>query len=164
MWDHLLLRTPKEIASTVCSSVLTIMQDRVQPPHAGAPNATNSTSTNPSTAPQPTGTTSSSADHPGSLEAQQAATAAALSGPESVPSDCQLALALSLLGARPGSVSQRFAMLSAVARAWPDDPVGVLSCMLLEDVVLAPGEAVMIPAGCPHAYVCGECLSTAGCT
>lgn len=26
MWDHLLLRTPGEIASTVCSSVLTLMQ------------------------------------------------------------------------------------------------------------------------------------------
>lgn len=26
MWDHLLLRTPGEIASTVCSSVMTLMQ------------------------------------------------------------------------------------------------------------------------------------------
>lgn len=76
-------------------------------------------------------------------------------GPENVPSECELALALSLLGSKPGSTSQRFSMLSAVRRAWPDDPVGVLGCMMLEDVVLAPGEAVMIPAGCPHAYVCG---------
>jgi mannose-6-phosphate isomerase class I len=80
-------------------------------------------------------------------------------GPENVPSECELALALSLLGSKPGSTSQRFAMLSAVRRAWPDDPVGVLGCMMLEDVVLAPGEAVMIPAGCPHAYGCGGCAS-----
>lgn len=48
-------------------------------------------------------------------------------------------------------------MLSAAASAWPDDPVGLLSLMLLEDVVLGPGDAAIIPAGCPHAYICGEC-------
>jgi hypothetical protein len=47
-------------------------------------------------------------------------------------------------------------MLSAAARAWPEDPVGVLGLMLLEDVVLGPGEAAVIPAGCPHAYICGK--------
>lgn len=90
------------------------------------------------------------------MEAQQAATAAALSGPSYVAKDCELAIALSVLGCKPGTLSQRHAMLSAAVRAWPDDPVGVLGLMLLEDVVLGPGEAAIIPAGCPHAYVCGE--------
>lgn len=71
MWDHLLLRTPKEIASTACSSVLTIMQDKAQFPRSAAADRPSSSSA------QPTGTTSSSA---GTMETQQAATAAALSG------------------------------------------------------------------------------------
>lgn len=61
-----------------------------------------------------------------------------------------------MLGCKPGSDSGRYAMLSAARIAWPDDPVGLLGLMLLEDVVLGPGEAVIIPAGCPHAYICGE--------
>lgn len=149
MWDHLLLRTPKEIASTVCSAIMTIMQDKCQAPQHPPGEA-------PATAAQPTGTVSSSAQHPNSMEARQAATAAALSGPDSVPKDCDLAIALSVLGSKPGTLSQRFAMLSAARKEWPDDPEGVLALMLLEDVVLAPGEAVIIPAGCPHAYICGK--------
>jgi mannose-6-phosphate isomerase class I len=34
----------------------------------------------------------------------------------------------------------------------------VLALLLLEDVVLGPGEAALIPSGCPHAYISGECL------
>jgi len=149
MWDHLLLRTPQHIASTVCSAVLNLMQDKGQAPHH-PPGHT------PPAPAQPTGTTTSAGQHPDSMEAQQAATAAALSGPDNVAKDCDLAVALSVLGSKPGGWSQRCAMLSAAARAWPDDPAGVLGLMLLEDVVLGPGEAVIIPAGCPHAYVCGE--------
>lgn len=148
-WDHLLLRTPQHIASTVCSAVLTLMQDRAKAPHH-PPGHT------PAAPAQPTGTTTSAGQHPDSMEAQQAATAAALSGPDNVAKDCDLAIALSVLGSKPGGLSQRCAMLCAAARAWPDDPAGVLGLMLLEDVVLGPGEAVIIPAGCPHAYICGE--------
>lgn len=36
--------------------------------------------------------------------------------------------------------------------------MGLLGLMLLEDVVLGPEEAVIIPAGCSHAYICGERL------
>lgn len=150
MWDHLLLRTPKHIAATVCSAVLTVMQDKVQAPRHTPGQAPGTT-----TSAAPTGTVTSSGHHPGSMEAQQAATAAALSGPDNLAHSCDLALALSVLGSKPGGLSQRFAMLSAAAAAWPDDPVGVLGLMLLEDVVLGPGEAIIIPAGCPHAYVCG---------
>jgi hypothetical protein len=96
------------------------------------------------------------------MEAQQAATAAALSGPDDVPKSCELSIALSVLGSKSGSLSQRFAMLSAARKDWPDDPAGVLALMLLEDVVLGPGEAAIIPAGCPHAYVCGECCCCTG--
>lgn len=105
---------------------------------------------------QPTGTVTTSGQHASSQESQQAATAAGLMGPEIVPKACDVALALSTLGAKPGDSSQRYAMLSAAVSAWPDDPVGILGLMLLEDVVLGPGESVMIPAGCPHAYVCGK--------
>lgn len=48
------------------------VQDKVQAPHHAQAPASSA---------QPTGTTSSSGHHPGSREAQQAATAAALSGP-----------------------------------------------------------------------------------
>lgn len=123
------------------------VQDKVQAPHHAQAPASSA---------QPTGTTSSSGHHPGSSEAQQATTAAALSGPDTVPKACDLAIALSVLGSKPGSDRQRYAMLSAARSAWPDDPVGLLGLMLLEDVVLGPGEAVIIPAGCPHAYICGE--------
>jgi mannose-6-phosphate isomerase class I len=46
-------------------------------------------------------------------------------------------------------------MLKAAAAAWPGEATGVLALLLLEDVVLGPGEAALIPSGCPHAYVCG---------
>jgi hypothetical protein len=149
MWDHLLLHTLKDIATAVCNAILTLMNDSARAPQHSAPGQ------GPPPSAQPTGSTSSSAHHPGSLEAQQAATAAALAGPDHVPKACDLALAMSVLGCRPGGLSQRLSLLSAAARAWPDDPAGVLGLMLLEDVVLAPGEAVIIPAGCPHAYICG---------
>jgi hypothetical protein len=49
-------------------------------------------------------------------------------------------------------------MIAAAAAAWPGDAAGVLALLLLEDVVLERGQACLIPAGCPHAYVCGEIL------
>jgi hypothetical protein len=148
MWEQLLLRTPTDTAAQVCRAVLASMQHDVQAPHHAPGQA-------PPSGAQRTGTTTSSGAHQGSLEAQQAATAAALSGPDHVANACDLALALSVLGARPGALSQRYAMLSAAASAWPAHPVGVLALMLLEDAVLGPGEAVTIPSGCPHAYICG---------
>ena len=48
MWDHLLLRTPKEIAATACSSILTIMQDQAAAPHHAPGHA-------PAISAQPTG-------------------------------------------------------------------------------------------------------------
>lgn len=89
------------------------------------------------------------------------AEAAALSGPpQPAGKACDLALALGLVS-EPGGLGSRDAMLAAVATAWPGDPAGVLALLLMEDVVLQRGESILIPAGCPHAYVCGEgwCLN-----
>lgn len=114
MWDHLLLRTPKEIAATVWNAVFTLMQP--QQPQRKAPAGPESP-TSAATAPHPTGTVSSSAHHPGSMEAQQAATAAALSGPDEVcEEDCfSIAVCIVLLSQRatgkvdwPGAVLIHF--------------------------------------------------------
>lgn len=50
--------------------------------------------------------------------------------------------------------SRVFARLGELGRAYPDDP-GVLVTLLLNNVVLAPGEAMFVNAGVIHAYVSG---------
>jgi hypothetical protein len=154
MWDHLLMRCPPE-AAEVCSSVLSRMQEALQAPEHPAGQAPAAADA------QATGTTSSSAH---GMEVEQAKTAAALSGPDNVGKACDLSIALSLLSCKPGggSSSQRYAMLSAALQAWPDDARGVLGLMLLEDVVLSPGGAALIPADMPHAYICGELSGSLG--
>lgn len=80
-----------------------------------------------------------------------------LEGPSSgVCTACDMDLALGVI-TQPGGSGQRSAMIAAAAAAWPDDAAGVLALLLLEDVVLERGQACLIPAGCPHAYVCGKC-------
>ncbi|MFD6419182.1 mannose-6-phosphate isomerase, class I [Streptomyces sp. NPDC060194] len=48
----------------------------------------------------------------------------------------------------------RYAPYASLARSYPGDP-GVIAAMLLNHVVLRPGEALYLGAGVPHAYLGG---------
>jgi len=60
-------------------------------------------------------------------------------------------------GRAPESDKAALGWLPRMARLWPDD-IGVLSPLLLNYHRLAPGEAVFIHAGEPHAYLEGTAL------
>lgn len=53
-----------------------------------------------------------------------------------------------------GAESAGYAGYAALARHYPGDP-GVIAAMLLNHVTLAPGEALYLGAGVPHAYLAG---------
>lgn len=129
-------------------------------------STSNDTSTRPQDAPG-----SGSSDGPkvpttGTSSAEFAAEAERLEGPTSgvcTASDLDIALGVITQqcgsGQRDAMSGQRGAMISTAAAAWPDDAAGVLALLLLEDVVLERGQACLIPAGCPHAYICGKMAS-----
>lgn len=54
----------------------------------------------------------------------------------------------------PGAFADDIAAVRGIARSYPGD-AGVVVALLLNRVVLAPGEALFIPAGVPHAYLSG---------
>ena len=53
-----------------------------------------------------------------------------------------------------GAGAPEYALLGELAEAYPGD-VGVLVALLLNQVTLAPGEAIFMPAGNLHAYLAG---------
>ncbi|MGA5063823.1 mannose-6-phosphate isomerase, class I [Streptomyces exfoliatus] len=55
---------------------------------------------------------------------------------------------------RAGPYRAEFAAYAGVARAHPGDP-GLLAALMLRHVELAPGEALFLGAGIPHAYLSG---------
>ncbi|MFD3354233.1 mannose-6-phosphate isomerase, class I [Streptomyces fradiae] len=62
--------------------------------------------------------------------------------------------ALAAVAGRPGPWREACAAYDRVARARPGDP-GVLAALMLRYVRLAPGEALFLGAGVPHAYLRG---------
>ncbi|GGY36627.1 mannose-6-phosphate isomerase, class I [Streptomyces omiyaensis] len=58
------------------------------------------------------------------------------------------------LAAAPGPGEDRLDAYRRIARARPGDP-GLLSALMLRYVELAPGEALFLGAGVPHAYLSG---------
>ncbi|UNZ19026.1 mannose-6-phosphate isomerase, class I [Streptomyces sp. 891-h] len=56
--------------------------------------------------------------------------------------------------AEAASQSPEYAVYAGLAQHYPGDP-GVLAAMLLNHVVLRPGEALYLAAGVPHAYLGG---------
>ncbi|MFI6038193.1 mannose-6-phosphate isomerase, class I [Streptomyces sp. NPDC051315] len=55
---------------------------------------------------------------------------------------------------RPGPLREEFAVYDGLSRAHPGDP-GVPAALLVRHVRLAPGEALFLGAGVPHAYLRG---------
>lgn len=64
------------------------------------------------------------------------------------------ALAAEQLAAKQGPHADAYAAYAGLAHHFPGDP-GVLAAMLLNHVVLQPGEALFLGAGIPHAYLGG---------
>ncbi|NLU75909.1 mannose-6-phosphate isomerase, class I [Streptomyces sp. HNM0575] len=57
-------------------------------------------------------------------------------------------------GTGTGAHARAYALCASLAEHYPGDP-GVLAAMLLNHVRLAPGEALYLGAGVPHAYLSG---------
>ncbi|MEV4436666.1 mannose-6-phosphate isomerase, class I [Streptomyces sp. NPDC049585] len=66
----------------------------------------------------------------------------------------QAAAAAERLAGHSGPHRGVYAAYASVARHFPGDP-GVIAAMLLNHVVLQPGEALYLDAGVPHAYIKG---------
>ncbi|MEV6806261.1 mannose-6-phosphate isomerase, class I [Streptomyces sp. NPDC051132] len=62
--------------------------------------------------------------------------------------------ALAAAARRPGPFREEYEVYDVIARAYPGDP-GVPAALLLRQVRLAPGEALFLGAGVPHAYLEG---------
>ncbi|MEQ3550728.1 mannose-6-phosphate isomerase, class I [Pseudonocardia nematodicida] len=62
--------------------------------------------------------------------------------------------AVRLLAAGPGEWTGEVRMLLDLSERYPDD-AGVLAALLLNRIVLSPGEALYLPAGNLHAYLSG---------
>ena len=73
-----------------------------------------------------------------------------LDGSECRPIESRLVAAATAAGWSPAAVSA----LARVAATHPDDP-GVLVSVLLDHVLLSPGQAMAVPAGVFHSYVVG---------
>eukprot|EP00775_Hariotina_reticulata_P001208 gene1208-1545_t len=116
MVQQLLLHTSRE----ACAHVAGLMLQRLQGQAAGSEGGGASSSSTGARFPKLH--TQDYAQH--AAGARLAADEAKLEGPPSgVVTSCDLALALGVVG-QPGGCSQRDVMLSAAARAWPDDPAG----------------------------------------
>ncbi|MEU3355033.1 mannose-6-phosphate isomerase, class I [Streptomyces sp. NPDC037389] len=66
----------------------------------------------------------------------------------------EAAAAAERLAAEDGPHRAAYAAYATLARHYPGDP-GVLAAMLLNHVLLQPGEALYLGAGVPHAYLSG---------
>ncbi|KJY43120.1 mannose-6-phosphate isomerase [Streptomyces sp. NRRL B-1568] len=64
------------------------------------------------------------------------------------------AAAAERLAAEEGPHHKAYAAYATIARHYPGDP-GVIAAMLLNHVILNPGEALYLGAGVPHAYLSG---------
>uniref|UniRef100_UPI0028116E72 mannose-6-phosphate isomerase, class I n=1 Tax=Streptomyces sp. TaxID=1931 RepID=UPI0028116E72 len=62
--------------------------------------------------------------------------------------------ALSSAARQPGPLREELAVYDRLSRAYPGDP-GVPAALLVRHVRLAPGEALFLGAGVPHAYLRG---------
>ncbi|MEV5343647.1 mannose-6-phosphate isomerase, class I [Streptomyces sp. NPDC052676] len=62
--------------------------------------------------------------------------------------------ALASAAAQDGPLREEFAVYAGLTRAYPADP-GVPAALLVRHVRLAPGEALFLGAGVPHAYLRG---------
>mgnify|MGYP001954276110 CR=1 FL=1 len=98
--------------------------------------------------------------HPGGEALKETLTAVLTADPEPMAAAVeQAARAAARLGTpAPGEPEGRFtasyAAYAGIARHYPGDP-GVIAAMLLNYVRLAPGEALYLGAGVPHAYLSG---------
>ncbi|MEV8550645.1 mannose-6-phosphate isomerase, class I [Streptomyces glaucescens] len=66
----------------------------------------------------------------------------------------ELGHALSSAARRSGPLRELFAVHAGICQAYPDDP-GTAAALLVRHVRLAPGEALFLGAGVPHAYLRG---------
>ncbi|KAH8043573.1 mannose-6-phosphate isomerase [Aureococcus anophagefferens] len=66
-------------------------------------------------------------------------------------------------GRLAGAGSADDALAARLHRHYPED-VGVFSAYLMNHLVLAPGEAIFLPAGEPHAYLKGDCVEAMACS
>jgi mannose-6-phosphate isomerase len=62
----------------------------------------------------------------------------------------------SVCTAVPGTLEAKLALAARLDTQYPGGDVGVLSAFFLNQVRLAPGQAVYLPANVPHAYLDGE--------
>jgi len=77
-----------------------------------------------------------------------------LSGDASIPALVTAAVAAS-------ERDERFALLGTISEAHPGDP-GILGALMLQHIVLAPGESLWLPAGNIHAYLRGAGIELMG--
>ncbi|MFX4295225.1 mannose-6-phosphate isomerase, class I [Streptomyces bohaiensis] len=88
------------------------------------------------------------------LTAGRDATGTAPTAPDPAATVEQVARAAERLAAAGGEFAEACAAYARLAHRWPGDN-GVIAALLLNHVRLAPGEALYLDAGVPHAYLGG---------